>query len=742
MRIYRFISILFLLVLVSICVASPNNKQSNDENVVVQMNYCINTLTNIIHNKSMSVLEHESDQLLNNLTMEQIIGLYEISDFRVALMDGISRFEITEEERSFIRRIQSIKRDNMKWNALSNALSPTMLLTGGGGFGPQLAFQILLTAARSAIEYKSMLGEQDIEELQAMWELRKEDLEKINTLRKTALSTVFDLYTKYHLSESDRLTEHTANLFSDYISLVDAAQRVRVLQDNFGTYKKIPEYYYHLGMAYLDKGEYANAKVQFTTYLDMYRHNPILRYDEKSGCIALAMLTYENTLSFEEKESLIDIAITNLPSNSSAVLQCAMVYFYELRQFEKGFQLLRSGIDDPNASDRNILFMAAANLLPLMKTYPLIYQAIGETLKSYKGLSYDSYVTYLIHSQENVWNKLVKLNNFSDCYYRKWYTCWICKGFSRKFHLTLPENISFNSNDLFIYVEEHDENEVSIRQLKAHYKNEISEDDIIDVKCFKNNKNLKFLFVEVIEPGIYKLKDNIDLGKIQDQSWPRLSEFTHSMDDDDIEDIIDFCKDNSASTSNTEYYFEDIKDKENSFNLNEDTEIIFKGDTLAYKPHHSKKQDGYYVRIVLNNGLQVVYKYCEDTSLLEPYFYFDGKCRHYINKKAKEEYLFRGTPNKEPSFWSKAWSSITNWFSSDSDSEQDKKEDKEPSFWSKAWSSTTNWFSSDSDSDSEQDKEEDKESSFWSKTWSSITNWFSSDSDSEQETKSDDETSS
>ena len=337
MRISRFISVFFLLFLASISVAAPNNKQSNDENVVVQMNYCINTLTNIIHNKSMSVLEHESDQLVNNLTMEQIVGLYEISDFRVELMDAISKFEITEEERSLLRRIQSIKRDNMKWNALSNALSPTMLLTGGGGIGPQLAFQVLLTAARSSIEYKSMQGEQDIEELQAMWELRKRDLETINSLRKIALSTVFDLYNKYHLSESDRLTESTANLFSDYISLVDAAQRVRVLQDNFETYKKIPEYYYHLGMAYLDKKEFANAKVQFTTYLDMYRRNPILRYDEKSGCIALAMLTFEKNLSPEEKESLIDIAIKNLPSNSSAVLQCTMVYFYELRQFEKGF---------------------------------------------------------------------------------------------------------------------------------------------------------------------------------------------------------------------------------------------------------------------------------------------------------------------------------------------------------------------------------------------------------------------
>lgn len=167
------------------------NSMTNDENVVAQMNYCINSLTNIVHSKSMSVLEHESDQLINNLTMQQIIGLPEIKDFRIDLMDAISKFEITEEERNLMRRIQSIKRDNVKWSAISNALSPTMLLTGTGGFGPQLAFQSLLSAARSVVEYKSMQGEQNIEELQAMWELRKEDMQTISELRKSAQGIVF-----------------------------------------------------------------------------------------------------------------------------------------------------------------------------------------------------------------------------------------------------------------------------------------------------------------------------------------------------------------------------------------------------------------------------------------------------------------------------------------------------------------------------------------------------------------------
>jgi len=695
--------IIILAVFICIPLISYPQKKNDikDENVVVQMNYCINSLTNIIHNKSMAVLEHESDQLVNNLTMEQIIGLYEIRDFRVELMDAVSSFEITEEERNLLRRIQSIKRDNMKWAALSNALNPTMLLTGGGGLGPQLVFQTLLTAARSIIEYKTMQGEQNIEELQAMWELRKRDMETINSLRKNALSTVFDLFNKYHLSESDRLTESTANLFSDYTSIIDASQRVRVLEDNYETYKVIPEYYYHLGMAYLDKGDFSKAKIHFSNYLNMYKRNPILRYDERSGCIALAMLTYEKTLSPNEKEDLIEIAIKNLPSNSAAVLQCALVYIYELKQDDRGFQLLRSGIDDPKASDKDLLFMAAANLLPIIKKHPAIYKDICDILNSSQNISYDSYVTFTVNSQTNAWKELVNLNNFSDCYYRKWYSLWFCKGFSKKFRLTIPENINFNSNNFFVYIEEHEDDRVSINQLKAYYKNAICEDDINDVKCFKANKNLKYLYVEVIEPDFYKLKNNIDLEKIKDETWPRQSEFV--LSEDDIEDIVDFCEDNMSSINLTELQFKEIEGKEFSFSILGDIDIKFEGDSLAYEPHHSKMQKGYYFTIVLSNGLQVVYKYNEDNNILEPYYYFDGKYRHFINVSAKEEYNYIEKPiEEEPSWWSRTWTSITSWFSSDSDAEEkDKEETEKSSWWSKTWTSITGWFSSDTD---EEDK--------------------------------------
>ena len=41
-----------------------SNSMTNDENVVAQMNYCINSLTNIVHNKSMSLIPQHFDLTL------------------------------------------------------------------------------------------------------------------------------------------------------------------------------------------------------------------------------------------------------------------------------------------------------------------------------------------------------------------------------------------------------------------------------------------------------------------------------------------------------------------------------------------------------------------------------------------------------------------------------------------------------------------------------------------------------
>ena len=131
-----------------------------------------------------------------------------------------------------------------------------------------------------------------------------------------------------------------------------------------------------------------------------------------------------------------------------------------------------------------------------------------------------------------------------------------------------------------------------------------------------------------------------------------------------------------------------VKDAIDDYSLDE---ITFVGDSLSFKPYHTKAQEGYYVRFVLQNGLQIMYKYNDDTNILEPYLYTKGKEIIYANSTAKSEYTNKEKSDvDEPSWFMKFWNSL---FSSGNDdiidnADQKKNEsiaEDEESFFGKLW---------------------------------------------------------
>ncbi len=643
---------LIMLFVTPIYGQNPKTQKISNSGVIEQMNYCISTLTNIINNKNMLVLQHESDQLVNNLTIEPIVGIQDINDFRESLLEGINKFVITEEERNLLKRIQSMKRDNMRWETMVNALNPTMLLFGGkgNGLGYQMGFQALLASARSIVEYKAMQREQDIDELEAMWKLRVEDLEAINNLRKEAQRIVFQLYEKYHLKENDRLTEETASNFNDIITEPDSKKEARLLEDNYQTYKNNASYYYYRGMAYLDNNDYSKAKTMFDIYLKKYAENPILRYDEKSGCIALAKLVYDKNLSNDEKENLIQMAIRNLPGNSSAILQCAMVYLYEMHMDTKAFQLLRSGIDDENASDKDLLILAVSNLLPQIKKYSSIYNSTIAAINNCRTMDMGVYCNYMLNRTNANLDFLSKAINFSKPGGSDWYFLWLNKRhLDDDLTLYIPKKFDLDINKIHIYVEKHSRKEVHIQQLQINYGDAITENDVQDIACFKANKDLKYLFLDVLVPNqLYKVKPDLDYTKIQDESFPRMSEFT--LTDNDKKDIIEFCENNVADKRENLFCTSKVDEKEEELDSLNDARAIFCGDSIYYKPYHSLQQEGYYLRLVFSNGAQLLYKYDSDSNTLKGYMGCSATGNMIFgNKQYEKEYkATKALPVDEP----------------------------------------------------------------------------------------------
>lgn len=611
-----------------------STQQVNTKDIVIaQMNYCTNALSNIIHNKSMAVLDYESDQLINNLTMEQACGIYEIKEYRSTLLEAIGQFQITEEERQLMRRIQSLKQDNLKWQALSSALNPTMLLTGGGGMGIQLAYQATLAAARTAIEYKVASNELAIDALEAMWELRKEDLTKINEARVDAQKLILDLFQSHGLSEYDRLTEQNAEALLKYTSETNPQRRIRLLENNKKYYIKYAPYYYHLGMAYVDNNEYHKAKPILKKYLSTYQRTPIFRHDNMSGCVALTTLTHEMGLTKEQKIEVINAALDNLPHNSAAYLQCALAYIYDLKEEEKGLEIILSAIDDPYATDKEILYLGVANLASIINKYPTLQSQIEECMAEESIMHLDTYLLYCINKRANAWEDINQVIHFEKVATRKYESLYIVKNFNRELSVNIPQRFVMNAGACQVVLCDYIKDEFMTEQFVLYNDNYITLEDIEKVACFKADTKLKFLYVEEVgnESQVYVLR-NVDIDKIAAGTWPRQSEFALSSEDQ--KDIVSFCKKYMPEKADyTTWKFDDGSSEHRIYPL----DVISVGIGIGVAVSKKYLQEGKLVCFNFGNNISIVYRYDNNNYDLLPCYYQYNDERVFASAEIEKE---------------------------------------------------------------------------------------------------------
>lgn len=538
--------------------------------VIEQMNYCYMALTNIINSRSVLQYQTELDQLLNNLTIENIAGLDEIADFRESLMTATSDLSITEDERKVLQRVNTIRRDNAKYQALTNALSIPMLLipqAGAAAPSPQLAFYGLLTAARATIDYTMQGNQLQSEELQSMWELKKRDLEAYKNLRLEAFRILVQLYKKYNLKEGDRLTEKTALNFSNIIQEGDPAKRLRLLLDNQRLYTGLIDWEYYVGMAYADMKQVNQAYKYLQNYISRRRATPLFREDNKLGLAALAMLSYNPKMDRDSKLTYIKLAKENLPNSGAGLAQIALQYQL-LGEAGLGFDLMRSGLDNESSTDKDLLIWSIVQAQALIKQSPSVVRTLDQAVRSSSGMSVNGYLTYLAIFDENFAKEQKKLLTFEDFSSRHFNIIVGVFGYLAPPQLDYDniklrinsDQLTFNLSGLEVYRMTRKAGDVFVRQMTPVYKNAISREDLEDdLDFFKENpKAIPVIFRTLEEEKFYQVRQDINPrdivpgGKLAD----RLSAFGE-FTDGDLEDIREYCEEHQKKGAGIQLNLED-----------------------------------------------------------------------------------------------------------------------------------------------------------------------------------------
>lgn len=611
----------FTVLVISFSVCFLSNAQNEQDNIreraIAQLDYCITSLSNITTAKSAVVFEHERDQLMNNVAFKSTIGLPEINNFQRTLLSSLNNMNLTAQESQIIRESYNIEKNNMMWNAFSNALTPAIVPSGSGNKKEQffnVAFNAVLTLARAGVEYMSASNDLEKEEMNSLWKIHKDYSINCNVL----LSDAHTLYCKLIgiIKEDKNMTRiNQAKKFSAIILEKDSAKRLRKLKDNKEEFMHMIPFYYYVGMAYLDNGNYERAKANFDVYVNKSYKAKVLLKDEKLGCIALARLANENNLSKEQIAKLIKEVKAHLPNNGAAILNCAIEYINKLNNPKEAFDLLREGIDDSDVTNKDMMLMFVANNMEQLKKIPSTFKDMTSALNTCDELSINSVLAYKYHELGNKLNgDLTKYISLKEPIGKPWggIKLWGDYEFKPTFDIEISRKYSFSQNKIHIYKEVVDNGIKNIFQYAILNKDGVSKEEIQDnVKFFKRYSDwIPLYFKQIDNNGNYILRQDIDYDAILNAEIPGLGNASDRTNDD-FNDIYAFCKKHEPQN---EKMYEIEVEQMGGTAKKVGEKIEFTGTKLHYKPSAPNPKYNRLLKIILDGPCKTIITYMIDES--------------------------------------------------------------------------------------------------------------------------------
>ena len=373
-------------------------------NIITRMNYCILTSYYIQQSPSLDFFEEKKYEINNRITIPK--GVKEIQDYHATIQKTLNELIINEHEKQIYFDVLDIEKKNRKLNAAKSALQGDLFTVN-----PFSAIaNTVLTIARAGIDLAVSKNEAEMQNIRSMWEFQRVSLMSEFELVDMGFKYIYQLFNKYDLSEYDRLTEDDIKNYFSALSEPDPETRSRRLEYDSLIFKNMHDYYYYLGMAYIDADStevgYKRAEPYFDKYIEQYTKFPLFRTDEKTGIIALTrLLRGSKDTSNEYKANLIREIEKNLPNNEFGYAVGSMEY-YTMGDYEKAFRLLQIGID--NVGNDEVLLELAFKYMNEIREYPEIHHDICGAILSSKSLTLQEYASCVIAMNNNTRNERLK----------------------------------------------------------------------------------------------------------------------------------------------------------------------------------------------------------------------------------------------------------------------------------------------------------------------------------------------
>ena len=275
MKISRFIFILCVPLMILFSVLTANGTAGNseiqkpDDNgflSILALNYCHNSLYNIIEYNDRIVLDDEYNNIISNINLTKIPYNETIQVIK-QLMDILTEFKLSEKEKDKLYAIYEKQGEK----ALTESIKP--VITVASTVGVALAAQQYTTAAKSALELKDVYTDyrekmdvykQDLDD--AIWILEKEALHQINEMNKTFLETYWKLLYDYKGQDRWRITLKDLKNYMNVMKEESVEKKCRKLKRLESDFSFFPPYWY----SRLTSAQEISEKVETQKSLEKY----------------------------------------------------------------------------------------------------------------------------------------------------------------------------------------------------------------------------------------------------------------------------------------------------------------------------------------------------------------------------------------------------------------------------------------------------------------------------------------
>ncbi len=317
------------------------NNASNDNTYDAQgkkkaayaLNLCTVSVSQIIDYNDIYVMEQEYDVILNNLNLQNYIKDEALLDILKKILDTVTFFKIQEGDKQMFEKEYQHKMKNAIWTAVPNF---GVLLAGGHPV--QMAITLATQVGIGYMNYRKNKSQYELDREKQNWELHRNAIEQLNSLRQELFVTAWRLSDKFNFDDALRLTTKQIKSYNDILLDPDPLRRFERLESISNNYEAFPPFWYYKGNAarevlllddYKNMHEHFNGEAlkAYKKFDDIYVN--FMREDLLAASCALEHISLLDCDKDADKIlQLLNKAISLAGDNFDVLQMCVIIYSY------------------------------------------------------------------------------------------------------------------------------------------------------------------------------------------------------------------------------------------------------------------------------------------------------------------------------------------------------------------------------------------------------------------------------